>query len=621
MKRLIVGAVITYIVLGVMPGMAQGTQTQDQSSSATLILHNGKIVTVDADFRVLEAVAVGGDTILRVGSNEEILQLANQNALKIDLKGRTVIPGLIDTHVHFDRFTWEQFSDEYPETVGRYPIYMKDVRDRQGVLKQIENTISRYRFQPGEWIFFILKDFQASRHANIWYNELTRWELDRVSPHNPIILPGGGFPDSGGLRLNSLGIQQLWDKHGPFVERYGRYWTDPSGQPTGMIEPPANRLVLDEFRPRSDPEKLAPLAKKRLAHWSAMGVTTGSTRMVQDYVQAYQILEARGELPVRIGYGISDSSFVDPEGVFRRLGNPVGQGSNEVWVVSVSLQSLDGSGTRECTQTSRLTPWPGQDWFPVGGCYLEPEYRGARAPGISRGNYYKEYLMTMARHSLRWANTHVAGDLAHKQVLDILEEIEQERPGFIALNRWSMDHCRLVDPADIPRMAKVGVMMSCQPGVVRSASSRAKIYGEEIAHNWSSPVKSMLDAGVKVVFESDTRGNIWEDFARQITRQDDQGKVWGSHERVDRVTALKMITRWAGEYLLKEDLIGSIEEEKFGDFIVLDRDYMSIPEDEIADIKVLMTFKGGQMVFIETDAAKEYNLHPSGAVVGTLDEL
>ena len=185
-----------------------------------------------------------------------------------------------------------------------------------------------------------------------------------------------------------------------------------------------------------------------------------------------------------------------------------------------------------------------------------------------------------------------------------------------------MDHCRLVDPADIPRMAKLGLMMSCQPGAVGDGPRRARIYGEEVVHRFTAPIKSMMDAGVRVVFESDTRGNIWPELELFVTRKDDDGKVWGPHERVDRETVLKMITRWAAEYLLREDVLGSLEEGKLADLIVLDRDYMTIPEEAIGDIRVLMNFKGGELVFMDSSVVDENaGLPRDGALVGTLEEF
>ena len=609
---------ILVVVLGISPAMSQSSEI----SPVSLIAYNGKIVTVDANFSTHQAIAVSGEYVVAVGSDQEILRLANEETHRVDLNGRTVLPGLIDTHVHFDRFTWELFSDDYPEVVQRFPIYMQDVEDRNGVLDQIKSTIERYQFEKGEWIFFILKGFNAARHGNLWYNELNRWKLDRVSPDNLIILPGGGFPDSGGELVNSLAIEELWDKFGMFVETYGRYWVDPSGQPTGILEPPANRLLMEQFRPRAKAEDLAPLVKQRVAHWVAMGVTAGSTRMLPEYAEAFRILEAAGELAVRVGYGIDQSNFPDLESAIPQQAGRIGEGSNEVWVTSMSLQSLDGSSTRECSQTERINAWPGQDWWPTGGCYLEPEYRGAREPGVSRKNYYGDHLKLMAEHGVRWANTHVAGDLVHKHALDLFEEIDRQRPGAIRSARWSMDHCRLVDPADIPRMAKLGLMMSCQPGAVGDGPRRARIYGEEVVHRFTAPIKSMMDAGVRVVFESDTRGNIWPELELFVTRKDDEGKVWGPHERVDRETVLKMITRWAAEYLLREDVLGSLEPGKLADLIVLDRDYMTIPEEAIGDIRVLLSFKGGGLTFIDSSVVNEYTALPrDGALVGTLEDF
>ncbi|MCH8267571.1 MAG: amidohydrolase family protein, partial [Acidobacteria bacterium] len=151
--------------------------------------------------------------------------------------------------------------------------------------------------------------------------------------------------------------------------------------------------------------------------------------------------------------------------------------------------------------------------------------------------------------------------------------------------------------------------------------------GDEVAQNFLSPVKSMLDAGVKVVFEMDRDDYVWHDLEIFITRTDDEGNVWGPHEAVDRVTALKMITRWAAVYVLRGDQLGSIEPGKLADLAVLDRDYMTIPETEISEIRSRMTVMDGKIVHLLPQFVEENNINTDssvmspGATVATLEEL
>jgi hypothetical protein len=142
-----------------------------------------------------------------------------------------------------------------------------------------------------------------------------------------------------------------------------------------------------------------------------------------------------------------------------------------------------------------------------------------------------------------------------------------------------------------------------------------------MANTMIVPVKSMLDAGVKVVYESDRDEYTWSELELLMGRKAKDGKVWGPQERVDRATGLKMITRWAAEYLLKGDKIGSIEPGKFADLAVLDRDYMAIPLEEVSEIRPQMTVFDGKIVFLHTDFSREYNLKPSGAVISTYQDL
>ena len=130
----------------------------------------------------------------------------------------------------------------------------------------------------------------------------------------------------------------------------------------------------------------------------------------------------------------------------------------------------------------------------------------------------------------------------------------------------------------------------------------------------------MIDAGIHVAFEMDRDEYVWSDLEMLITRVV-EGEVWGAHERIDRVSALKTLTIWGAEYVLREDQLGSIETGKSADLVVLDRDYMSIPEEEISEIQSLMTILGGRAMYVHSDFAAEINLRPDQAVISTYQAL
>jgi predicted amidohydrolase YtcJ len=131
----------------------------------------------------------------------------------------------------------------------------------------------------------------------------------------------------------------------------------------------------------------------------------------------------------------------------------------------------------------------------------------------------------------------------------------------------------------------------------------------------------MLDAGAKVVLESDSNSYIWEDLEAAITRKDRNGKVWAPQERIDRPTTLRMMTSWAADYVLKGDKLGSIEPGKLADLLVLDKDYLTVPEDSIHTIQPQMTIFDGKIVYVHSQYAQENNLRPSGALISTYNDL
>ena len=171
---------------------------------------------------------------------------------------------------------------------------------------------------------------------------------------------------------------------------------------------------------------------------------------------------------------------------------------------------------------------------------------------------------------------HVAGDRAVGNMLNFIEELQKAK-GPQATKGWALYHCDMVNPRDFPRIAKTGVIMSCYIRI-NNLKSMATSYGEQMANTFHAPAGSMIKAGGKVVLETDSNTYIWNDMETFVTRKDRDGKVWGPQDRVDHPTILKMITIWAAEYVLKPDKLGSIEKGKLADLVVLDKDFLAIPD-------------------------------------------
>jgi len=621
---------ILSIVCGVFPlfFLCIGGLAQD---SADLVLYNGKVLTVDSNFRTAQGVAVRNDQIAAVGSNDEVLELAGPDTVKIDLKGKTVIPGLINTHVHLES-PGSYGTELSPSQRKQYSLNFRAVSTADDVLQQIKDIIAAFNIEPGKWIYFSTNP--RGDQAEILYDKLNKWELDKAAPDNPIVLTTG-VPVVNMLLLNSKAMEPLWAKYADFIETYGRYWIDENGRPDGHLEAPAVRILLEdeEFLPTPAPEDVAPVYRKILEERSAIGVTTISGGLHTSSVRAYQWLDSRGEMPLRYGYGVM-STFGFPGADHSQF--KMGDGTDTVWITSMSSRAVDGSGSRMCISLERnseavaaATAETGGEtrmmglsavskWWPRGQCLMDIEYGGATKGARIKANYISEWYSEVARDGLRSANVHVSGDETHSRVISELERIDRAMPGSV--KGWAIDHCNLINPQDIPRAAKLGLMWSCSLGGAVN-NQVAEAFGEDALNTWAVPIKSMVDAGINVSLEGEGTGGLWGALELLITRKDEEGKVWGAPERVDRETALRIATRNGANYVLKGDKLGSIEPGKLADLVVIDRDFMTIPEDDISDTRSLLTLLGGKFIFLHTDFANEYNLRPAGAVISTLEDL
>jgi predicted amidohydrolase YtcJ len=597
-----------------------------------LLLHNGKILTVDANFSTAQAVAITGNRITAVGRDADILPLAGPRTTKLDLKGRTVVPGLIDTHLHITG-PGDYMEPLPPERLRNYSIDWRGVSKKEDVLNQIRGLMAKYKPPKGEWIAFsnqlsfsgVGGDIAPRKNqAKILYDEMTRYDLDQVMSDNPAMLTMG-VPDENLLFVNSAAIDILWGRHGDFIRKYGRYWIDNSARPDGHLEPPATRLMLNLYAPKLLPTDMAPGIQKLLEELSAQGHTTISTKIRVNGSDAYKLLEKQGTQPVRLGYGAGWDFFGSVESMdqLQQFANQIGTGTDINWITSVAPSSVDGASTRACTNQKRDREFgPIDQWFPLGQCHTDGEYRGgSNRPANIAGNYFQDWIMAMPKYNLRLANDHVAGDRSVANLLGMIERL-QAQYGADGTKNWAFDHCTLVDPKDFARAAKLGVMFSCAPKYIQSvAPNAAESYGPQVANTFVVPVASLIKAGARVVYEADRDTYVWEDLELFLTRKDEKGKVWGPQEKLDKVTTLKTVTRWAAEYVLKPDKIGSIEVGKLADLAVLDRDYLNTPDEQVSDIKALLTVMDGKVRFVDTNFSAEYNLKPTGAVVGTFESL
>jgi predicted amidohydrolase YtcJ len=207
------------------------------------------------------------------------------------------------------------------------------------------------------------------------------------------------------------------------------------------------------------------------------------------------------------------------------------------------------------------------------------------------------------RYGYRVTGVHTFGDKAYLMMLDAYQKAGQE--SSLQGKLFALDHGMMVSPEVIRQSAQQGVIWSLQPPLFygRYAMGVNRIYGEEYAHTWMLPVKSLIDAGVKVSYGADTHNDPERhplfNLETLVTRKTFDGRVFGPREAIDRSTGLLMMTRWGAEYVLAEKKLGSIEPGKLADLVILEKNPLdtTIPDEDLSEIKVIATLIGGEVVY------------------------
>lgn len=553
---------------------------------ADLVLHNGKVLTLDRDdasFTITEALAVRDGRILTVGPNQAVLRLAGPQTRRIDLQGRTVIPGIIDTHAHLQEYAASHWGRDAEKVESAQVRRQTWAENRAGTLATVERLASE--IPEGRWIQVSLPQRAVDVDGStvdvkvvIVNGLITRHDLDPLSPRHPVIIQGGTR-----TVFNTRALDEMIALYGALDEEIV--------PETGIAESVAIRRAVGTDILIGDLQLLRDLHLKELLEWASYGVTTWSSSLsaLLD-LNSYAEMDRRGELPIRLAYthaqGITSSNN-GPE-FYRHLGDIRGVGTPYLWNVGSSVVSADGS----YPQIASIAP-------------AAPEIKQRELSRLAPGQYRRRTVEAMIGAGQRIAGLHVAGDLTLDHLLDAIEEQSVARGmtlDDIRAMRHASDHCAFNPrPDQFARLIRLNIYMSCAPKYLLSVAPEvAEDYGPEFT-KWVVPVKSMLDAGVRVVYESDVhdldRKGMLYYLELLVSRQGEDGQVWNPEERIDRVTALMLATRWAAEYVLRERDLGSLEVGKWADLVVLDRDYLTVPVEEISEIRSVMTLVGGKIAY------------------------
>ncbi len=532
---------------------------------ADIIYTNGNIYTMDDANPSASAIAVKGDRFLYVGEREQAFEYADERTVVVDLEGKTVLPGLTESHIHFNSVGVNILTA--PLNVYWLPI--------DELLQTIEQAVAEA--EPGEWI--VARGYNDA----IWDVTPHRSLLDRVSPENPVSLRRycghATFVNTKALEVAGITDETPSPDAGTIVR-------DERGVATGVLVSAAGGLVTRHIPPPpelTEEEELNALALGSEAVLSA-GLTTvhcatgGGINEINRRKKAYD----KGLLQVRIMDAIGYNAAME-------LGEPLVGLFDDRYTVRWVKMFVDGSlGGRGAAMLEEYSDMPG-------------ETGALRALGQDEDEY-AERVANLLEKEFR-TRTHSIGDRGNRVTLNAFERA-MEMTGIRGEDaRLVVEHAQVLHPDDIERFGNSGIIASMQAVHAtedmlfvedRIGPERAKY-----AYAW----RSLLDNGAIISGGSDYGVSPYNPFYglhAAVTRQDRENNPpdgWFPEQRMTREEALKSYTIWPAYLEFSEDIKGSITRGKLADFIVIDRDYFMIPKEEIHEINVLKTVLGGEKVY------------------------
>jgi predicted amidohydrolase YtcJ len=535
-------------------------QTQN-NRPADLVVTNARIYTVDAARPVVSAMAVRDGKVLFTGSVREAMALRGANTRVVDLAGRTVIPGMVDAHAHLLGLGQ---SLRHVNLVG--------ARSYDEVIARVVKFATG---QPdGTWI--LGRGWDQNQWGDTRFP--THDALSRALPNNPVWLTRvdghAGLANAAALRAAGVTAATV-DPAGGRIERTA------SRDPTGVFIDNAKALVERSIpAPTRDDTRQAIRAALAESHrWGLVGLhDAGESRATIDLMEE---MARAGDLPSRLYVMISDDSAALAH--YMRVGPRSALYDNHLWIRAIKLYADGALGSR-------------------GAALLEPYSDDPNNRGLllSAPQHIQEVAASALRTGFQ-VNTHAIGDRGNRVVLDAYEAALKANP--TTDHRFRVEHAQILNHDDIPRFAELGVIPSMQ-----AVHQTSDMYWAERrlgtgrllgAYAW----RSLLNTGVVVPNGSDfpvEAVNPLLSFHSAVSRQDADNwpaAGWMREQRMTRDEALKSMTIWPAYAGFQESMMGSLSPGKLADFVVLDRDIMTLPERDILGTSVLATYIGGNAVY------------------------
>lgn len=541
--------------------------------TADLVIMNGKVITIDSKDYVAEAAAVEAGRIVTVGSSRDIERLIGKTTIRIDLKGKTVTPGLIDTHAHFAH---SGINQVYVLDL-RYPKVKSIVEAIKLVKTQIEKT------QRGRWV-------QGAGWDEALFDEkrcITRWDLDSVSPDHPVILQhtSGHYivVNTYALNLAKVTKDTPQPKGGTIVK-------DPNtSEPNGVLIEPAAMDIVRNLLPPWTIEEAETGIKKAQELFLAEGITTVKDPGADDItLAAYKNLRKHGELKIRTYLLYTVDSFTNAEKAIKLLT----KGGDDYLKLGGLKIFLDGSGMGR-------TAWVREDW----NKNFTDKDTGNRGYSVIQLEEFRRMVKVGHRAGFQ-IGVHAIGDRAVDEALSAYEAVLAEAPRKDA--RHSIIHAILPTSIALEKMEKLGSSV-----VVETQSPFLYFIGDNYAGNFGPerskrliPLRSMLKRRITVGNGSDwsvcpfpPRFGLWGAVARKTWKGLYGLQPFGTEESITVREALRTYTVMAAKCLFMEDVIGSIEPGKYADFAVWSDDLYTVPVEALKDLRVEMTIVGSEIVY------------------------